>query len=136
VTDTPTTNTSPAIPTIAQRAPRWIAYVVVGLVLVWIFVVADPHSVSDATIIVAMAVTCGAWVVANLADTLSVRVKLALGVGGGLLGVAIFWASHEYMSQHQIENGLARSFFAVLPSFIAVTAASLVARWIGRPKRD
>jgi hypothetical protein len=109
---------------------------VVGLVVVWLFVVADPHSFSDATILVAMAVTCGAWVVTHLADTLSLRVKLALGVGGGLLGVAIFWASHEYMNQHQIENGWARSVFAVLPYFIAVEATRLVARWIGEPKRD
>ena len=136
MTDTPTTTTSPATPTIAQRAPRWIAYVVVGLVVVWFFGVAEPHSLSDATILVAMAVTCGAAVVINLADTLSVRVKLALGVGGGLLGVIIFWASYEYEHQHQIGNPLARSFFAVLPYFIAVMATRLVARWIGEPKRD
>ncbi len=136
MTDVPTTANALATPTIAQRAPRWIAYVVVALVLVWFFGVADRQSLTDATNLVVLAVTCSAAVVINLADTLSIRVKLALGVGGGLLGVVVFWASYEYIHQHQIKNELVRSLFPVLPYIIAVLATRVVARWIGEPKRD
>ncbi len=135
MTDTSPTATPPGGPTMAQRAPRWIAGVVLGLIVVWVLAVMDPHSASDATVFLAMAVASGALAVINLPDTLSAGVKLACAGGGALVGVAIFWISHQYIDQHQVDNVFARSVISVFPYLTVVGASRLVARRIAEPKR-
>jgi len=113
----------------AQRAPRWLGYVVAGLIIGFA-VVHGFDGFGDAAVYLRLAMFSVAFLLINLPDALPARPKLALCSGGALVSMTIIWVVY------QIKPEVTRYGAILIWFLLAAGGRMLATRWMGKPKRS